>query len=65
MFQDDVEIGTVTSGTFGFTVGTAVAMASVDPDFTRGGEIAVDIRGTQAPAEVVPLPFYKRPKGDG
>ena len=65
VFQNDVEIGTVTSGTFGFTVGTAIATASVDPDFQRGGEIAVDIRGTQAPAEVVPLPFYKRPKGDG
>jgi len=65
VFQDEVEIGTVTSGTFGFTVGAAVAMASVDPDFTRGGEVAVDIRGTEATAEVVPLPFYKRPKGDG
>jgi len=65
VFQDEVEIGTVTSGTFGFTVGTAVAMATVDPDFKKGGEIAVDIRGTEADAEVVPLPFYKRPKGDG
>ncbi len=65
VFQDEVEVGTVTSGTFGFTVGTAVAMASVDPDFKKGGEVAVDIRGTEADAEVVPLPFYKRPKGDG
>jgi aminomethyltransferase len=65
VFQDEVEIGTVTSGTFGFTVGTAVAMASVDPDFQRGGAVAVDIRGTEANAEVVPLPFYKRHKGDG
>jgi aminomethyltransferase len=65
VFQDEVEIGTITSGTFGFTVGTAVAMATVDPDFKKGGEIAVDIRGTEADAEVVPLPFYKRPKGDG
>ncbi|MDQ6847231.1 MAG: glycine cleavage system aminomethyltransferase GcvT [Candidatus Dormibacteraeota bacterium] len=65
VFQNEVEIGTVTSGTFGFTVGTAVAMATVNPDFNKGGEIAVDIRGTEVDAEVVPLPFYKRPKGDG
>ncbi|MDQ6855658.1 MAG: glycine cleavage system aminomethyltransferase GcvT [Candidatus Dormibacteraeota bacterium] len=63
--QDGKEVGTVTSGTFGFTVGTAVATASVDPDFKRDGGVAVDIRGTQARAEVVPLPFYKRPKGGG
>jgi aminomethyltransferase len=63
--QDGREVGTVTSGTFGFTVGTAVATASVAPDFKKDGDVAVDIRGTQAQAEVVPLPFYKRPKGDG
>ncbi|HSP65574.1 MAG TPA: glycine cleavage system aminomethyltransferase GcvT [Candidatus Deferrimicrobium sp.] len=65
VFQDGGEVGTVTSGTFGFTVGTAVATASVHPDFRKDGEVAVDIRGTQARAEVVPLPFYKRPKGGG
>ena len=57
------EVGVVTSGTFGFTVGTAIATASVAPDFDRGGAAAVDIRGTEAAAEVVPLPFYKRAKG--
>jgi aminomethyltransferase len=65
VLQDGREVGTVTSGTFGFTVGTAVATASVNPDFKKDGEVAVDIRGTQARAEVVPLPFYKRPKGGG
>jgi aminomethyltransferase len=65
VIQDGREVGVVTSGTFGFTVGTAVATASVEPDFNKDGDVAVDIRGTQAPAEVVPLPFYKRPKGDG
>lgn len=63
--QDGREVGVVTSGTFGFTVGTPVATASVEPGFKKDGDVAVDIRGTVAPAEVVPLPFYKRPKGDG
>ena len=63
--QDGRAIGVVTSGTFGFTVGTAVATASVEPDFDRSLPTTVDIRGTEAAAEVVPLPFYKRPKGDG
>jgi aminomethyltransferase len=62
---DGREAGVVTSGTFGFTVGTAVATASVEPGFNKDGDVAVDIRGTEAAAEVVPLPFYKRPKGDG
>jgi aminomethyltransferase len=65
VLQDGREVGVVTSGTFGFTVGTAVATASVLPDFKRDDGAAVDIRGTQASAQVVPLPFYKRPKGDG
>jgi aminomethyltransferase len=63
--QEGHQVGVVTSGTFGFTVGTAVATASVEPGFKKDGDVAVDIRGTEAPAEVVPLPFYKRPKGDG
>ncbi|HEY7926412.1 MAG TPA: glycine cleavage system aminomethyltransferase GcvT [Candidatus Dormibacteraeota bacterium] len=65
VIQEGRAVGVVTSGTFGFTVGTAVATASVQPDFEKDGDVAVDIRGTMAPAEVVPLPFYKRKKGDG
>lgn len=65
VIQDGRQVGVITSGTFGFTVGTAVATASVSPDFDRDGDVAVDIRGSKASAEVVPLPFYKRPRGDG
>ncbi len=65
VLQDGREVGVVTSGTYGFTVGTAVATASVDPGFDRDGDVAVDIRGNVAAAEIVPLPFYRRPKGDG
>ena len=65
VLQDGEDVGEVTSGTMGFSVGAPVATASVLPGFNRDGDVLVDIRGTTAPAEVVPLPFYRRPQGDG
>jgi aminomethyltransferase len=57
------EAGRVTSGTFTPTLGKAVAMAYVDPELTAPGTVcAVDVRGKPAPAKVVPLPFYKKPR---
>ncbi|MHB8718840.1 MAG: glycine cleavage system aminomethyltransferase GcvT [Candidatus Dormibacteria bacterium] len=64
VLQGGRAIGEVTSGTMGITVGAPVATASVEAGFDRDGDISVDIRGTPAPAQVVPLPFYKRPRGD-
>ncbi len=56
------EIGQVTSGTFTPTLGRAVAMAYVDPDWAQPGlPCEVDVRGKPAPARVVPLPFYRKP----
>jgi aminomethyltransferase len=53
--------GVVTSGTHSPTLGHPIAMAYVEPEFARDGtRLAVDIRGTETPAVVVPLPFYKR-----
>ena len=38
-------------------------MALIDPDSSAvGTKAVVDVRGKAEPAEVVPLPFYKRPK---
>ncbi len=56
------EVGRVTSGCLSPTLGVPIAMAYVHPPFgTPGAELSVDL-GTQAvPAQVVPLPFYKRP----
>jgi aminomethyltransferase len=57
------EIGKVTSGTFAPTLAKAIAMAYVEPASRAAGtELEVDVRGKPAPARVVPLPFYKRPR---
>ena len=54
--------GVVTSGTMSPTLGTAIAMAYVAPAHAQPGTMLdVEIRGARVAAEVVPLPFYKRP----
>jgi aminomethyltransferase len=54
--------GAVTSGTMSPTLGTAIAMAYVAPAHAEPGTMLdVEIRGARVAAEVVPLPFYKRP----
>ena len=63
VMADGRDDGVVTSGTFSFTLGNGIATASVDPDLSAETALAVDIRGTLAPAVRVPLPFYRRAKG--
>ena len=54
-------VGVVTSGNVSFTLGYNIAMAYVPPAASQPGTaLSVEIRGTGAGAEVVPLPFYKR-----
>ena len=56
-------VGVVTSGNVSFTLGYNIAMAYLPPALaTLGTRLGVDVRGTAAPAEVVALPFYKRPR---
>jgi aminomethyltransferase len=55
--------GDVTSGTYSFTLDHSIATASLDGDVPPDTDLSVDIRGTVAAATVVPLPFYRRPKG--
>jgi aminomethyltransferase len=58
----DALVGVVTSGSQSPTLGRPIAMAYVPPDATAPGTmLEVVIRGTAVPAEVVPLPFYRRP----
>jgi aminomethyltransferase len=60
--NDGERVGTVASGNVSFTLGYNIGMAYVPPALTTPGtRLGVDVRGTAAPAQVVPLPFYKRP----
>ncbi len=60
--RDDEVTGSVTSGTQSPTLGRPIAMAYVRPaDGEPGTILAVDVRDQPVPAEVVPLPFYRRP----
>lgn len=61
--RDGTEVGRVTSGTFAPFLSKAIAMAYVQPNLTAPGTACgVDVRGKAAPARVVSLPFYRRPK---
>jgi aminomethyltransferase len=61
VFAGERRSGIVTSGTVSPTVGQAIAMAYVaTADAVPGTMLDVEIRGQRVPAEVVPLPFYKR-----
>ncbi len=62
VLDDAGATGVVTSGTMSPTLGVAIAMAYVAPgDVEPGTMLAVEIRGARVAAEVVPLPFYRRP----
>jgi aminomethyltransferase len=53
-------VGAVTSGTHSFFLGHPIALAMIEvPSFPVGERIAVEVRGREAPAEVVKLPFYR------
>jgi aminomethyltransferase len=57
------EIGYVTSGSPSPFLKKNIALAYVPPEFAPvGTEVKVEIRGQGVGAQVVPTPFYKRPK---
>ena len=52
--------GAVTSGTHSFFLGYPIALAMVEIEsFRVGGPVTVEVRGREAPAQVVQLPFYR------
>ncbi len=64
VYVDGKKAGYVTSGTQTPFLRKAIGMAYLPIDKAAPGtEFEVDIRGRRAKARVVPLPFYKRPKG--
>lgn len=61
VYAGERESGVVTSGTQSPTLGVPIAMAHVAPgDAEPGTMLFVGIRDQRIPAEVVPLPFYRR-----
>jgi aminomethyltransferase len=58
--DDNADVGVVTSGTVGPSVGVPIAMAYVPTRLSeKGQKLSVDCRGRIAAATVVELPFYK------
>lgn len=63
LYVGDVQIGMTTSGTHCPFIGMPVAMALVDKAYGEIGTVVeADVRGRKVTAEVIALPFYKRPK---
>ena len=63
VYDGETCIGVTTSGTHCPYLKSAVAMALVDTAHAQPGtRLSVDVRGRRVEAEIVPLPFYKRPK---
>ena len=63
VFVGDQQIGMTTSGTHCPFIGMPVAMALIEKEYGQvGNTVEIEIRGRKVSAEIVPLPFYKRPK---
>jgi aminomethyltransferase len=57
VFNEGVEVGIVTSGTFSPSLKTGIALALVDSDFKVGQQLSLDVRGRISSVEIVKLPF--------
>ena len=59
--EDNQEIGLVTSGTFGPSINSSIAMGYVKYSFSKtGNKILLEVRGKKHYARVSELPFYKK-----
>jgi len=62
VYVDGAKAGVVTSGTQTPFLKKAIGMAYLPVEQTTAGtEFEIDVRGRRARAQVVPMPFYKRP----
>ena len=63
VYVDGQKAGMVTSGTQTPFLKKAIGMAYLPADrVSPGSEFEVDVRGRRVKAQVVPMPFYRRPK---
>ena len=63
LFNDGERIGVVTSGLSSPTLGKVIAMGFVPPTLAEvGTRLEVDLGKVRLPVQVVPMPFYKKPK---
>ena len=63
VIREGESVGAVTSGTFSPTLGVSIGMGFVPSALSaEGTRLDVDVRGRALPVEIVPRPFYKRPK---
>jgi aminomethyltransferase len=61
IYEDDQQIGTLTSGAPGPTLNKNIGMGFVDSSQAVVGKtVHIDIRGKRTAAQIVALPFYKR-----
>ncbi len=61
ILQHGEPVGALTSGAMAPTLGKPIGMGYMRAgDMAAGSVIAIEIRGKQVPAVIVPLPFYKR-----
>lgn len=62
VYVNGEKVGTVTSGTHCPFIGQAIAMAYLPKPLSEVGQVVqIDVRGRMIDAEVVKLPFYKKP----
>lgn len=63
VYVDGLEIGYTTSGTHCPYLNHPVAMALIQKEYaSTDTQLEIEVRGRKIKAQVVPLPFYKRPK---
>jgi aminomethyltransferase len=63
IFHQGESVGTITSGGYSPTLSVSIGMGFVPPGLSaEGTEMIVDVRGKALAVQVVPRPFYKRPK---
>lgn len=60
VYQDNKEVGYVTSGTFSPSLQKAIAMALIKVDTDLEKPLEIDVRGKRIKAEHVKLPFYRK-----